>query len=58
MARKDPTNPNPPFAHAYPIVFFGGVLLLCAWILIGNRIFTPSEWFGHAVARHESVGEH
>jgi hypothetical protein len=30
-----------PVGLIYPIVFFGGVLFLCAWYLNGNRIFAP-----------------
>ena len=28
-----------PISLAYPIVFIGGVLFLCAWALHGNRVF-------------------
>jgi hypothetical protein len=39
-----------PVSLIYPIVFFGGVMLLCAWTLHGNRVFAPFARAEHAIA--------
>jgi hypothetical protein len=54
LTEKEPHDPSPPFALAYPIAFFGGVLLLCAWILNGihHPTYAPAE---HAPESHEEA---
>ena len=39
-----------PVSVIYPIVFFGGVLFLCAWVLHGDRIFAPFKGLEHMIA--------
>lgn len=44
-----------PISLAYPIVFIGGVLFLCAWGLHGNRIFAPFVHLEQEVAEDLGV---
>jgi hypothetical protein len=39
-----------PVSVMCPIIFFGGVLFLCGWILHGDRIFLPFSRMEHALA--------
>lgn len=39
-----------PVSLIYPSTFFGGVLLLCAWILHGDRLFAPFLSLEHEIA--------
>jgi hypothetical protein len=44
-----------PVSLIYPIVFFGGVLFLCAWAIHGNRLFASVPYLEHEIVADPGV---